>query len=120
MIELVYKIGVEPNPKKTVEAIILLMQSANRYINETEFWNMKNQEEAETVVVTLCEALRSMAVLMWPVMPRYSEKLFGLFGTKAVGPNGTTLKDCKIELRKDRPVKLNMQAKKNVFIKRIK
>lgn len=61
-----------------------LISRANKYIDETEPWNLAKDEtkrdELESVMVHLAESLRITAILLQPVMPRTARDMFEQLG----------------------------------------
>lgn len=72
---------------KGLISIWKLIGSANRYIVETEPWALAKSEDKRprlnTVMNTLMECLRVIAVLINPIMPETSEKMFSQMGLDA-------------------------------------
>ena len=69
----------------TVEAIINLAKRSNKYIDETMPWALAKDESKKerlgTVLYNLLESIRFLAILLKPVMPETSEKIFEQIGT---------------------------------------
>lgn len=61
-----------------------LISRANKYIDETEPWNLAKDEakraDLESVMVHLAESLRITAILLQPVMPRTARDMFEQLG----------------------------------------
>lgn len=61
-----------------------LISRANKYIDETEPWNLAKDEEKraelESVMVHLAESLRITAILLQPVMPHTARDIFEQLG----------------------------------------
>ena len=68
-----------------VEAIINLAKRSNKYIDETMPWALAKDESKKerlgTVLYNLLESIRFLAILLKPVMPETSEKIFEQIGT---------------------------------------
>lgn len=68
-----------------VEAIINLAKRSNKYIDETMPWALAKEEGKKerlgTVLYNLLESIRFIAILLQPVMPKTSEKIFEQIGT---------------------------------------
>jgi methionyl-tRNA synthetase len=57
-----------------------LINEANRYINETKPWEIKDKSELGGVLYELLETLRFIAVLLYPFMPITAEKIMEQLG----------------------------------------
>jgi methionyl-tRNA synthetase len=59
----------------------------NGYVTETEPWKVAKDEsrkaELDAILYNTAEALRALAVLLHPVMPETTEKLWSSIGAKA-------------------------------------
>lgn len=68
-----------------VEAIINLAKRSNKYIDETMPWALAKDESKRerlgTVLYNLLESIRFLAILLKPIMPETSEKIFEQIGT---------------------------------------
>jgi methionyl-tRNA synthetase len=68
----------------------------NRYIVVNEPWQLhkkQDQQRLATVLYTILEALRWVAVLLQPIMPGSAEKMLGQLGLPASAPEGRSLAD---------------------------
>ncbi|MCL2157790.1 MAG: methionine--tRNA ligase [Oscillospiraceae bacterium] len=72
---------------KTAEAIdslLAILNRANKYIDETEPWALSKDEDKKarlgTVLYNLLESIRISGVLLSPIMPETSEKIFSQLG----------------------------------------
>ncbi|MCS7064499.1 MAG: methionine--tRNA ligase [Methylacidiphilales bacterium] len=66
-----------------LEAVWSRIQRANRYVEERAPWRLAKEqrlEELDRVLVTLCEAIRRIGLLLEPVMPTTSRKVMGFLG----------------------------------------
>lgn len=63
---------------KALDDIWAVIGQANRYVDEQGPWSLKKTDPARmhTVLYTLAEVLRCLALLVWPFMPQAMEKLF--------------------------------------------
>ncbi|MEV6103301.1 methionine--tRNA ligase [Streptomyces sp. NPDC051940] len=83
------KIGEELDFAGGIEAVFGLVKKVNLYLTEQEPWKVaKDTSEAAqarlaTIIYTAAEALRATAVLLNPVMPATSEKLWASLGAGA-------------------------------------
>lgn len=70
-----------------LDTVWSLIARANKYIDETEPWNLAKDEERraelESVMVHLAESLRIIALLIQPVMPETSKSIFEQLGLEA-------------------------------------
>jgi methionyl-tRNA synthetase len=59
----------------------------NGYVTETEPWKVAKDEsrkvELDAILYNTAEALRALAVLLHPIMPETTEKLWASIGAKA-------------------------------------
>lgn len=53
---------------------------ANKYINETKPWKIKNKEKLGNILYNLMETLRYVAILIYPFMPETAEKIMKQLG----------------------------------------
>ncbi len=69
-----------------VDAVLSLLRRANKYIDETQPWvlakNEDSKERLATVLYNLLEAIRWGAVMLAPIIPSTSEKIFAQLGTE--------------------------------------
>lgn len=63
-----------------------IIGDCNRYIDATQPWvlgkNPDEKERLDTVLYVLAEALRFVAVLLWPYMPATPDKIYGQIGIR--------------------------------------
>ncbi len=68
-----------------IDEVMTLLRRANKYIDETTPWTLAKdealKERLETVIYNLLETIRTAAVLLFPVIPETSEKIFAQIGT---------------------------------------
>ncbi|MGP7960284.1 methionine--tRNA ligase [Sanguibacter sp. A247] len=74
-------------PHEAINAIWTLVDAANHYVTDTEPWKVAKDPAAggdggrlATILVTLAESLRSLAVLLHPVLPKATESLWEQLG----------------------------------------
>ena len=74
-------------PHEAISAVWTLVDAANHYITDTEPWKVAKDEtqtgqggRLATILVTAAEALRSLAVLLHPVIPQATERLWESLG----------------------------------------
>ncbi len=61
-----------------LDATWLLVRRANRYVEETAPWTLKDDAQRErlhTVLYTLLESLRWISAMVWPVMPDAAQRM---------------------------------------------
>lgn len=68
-----------------IEEVLVMLRRANKYIDETTPWALAKDESMrarlETVIYNLLETIRVAAVLLTPIIPDTSKKIFGQLGT---------------------------------------
>jgi len=57
-----------------------LVNEANKYINETKPWQIKDEKELSGILYNLLETLRFTSILLYPFMPSTAEKIFEQIG----------------------------------------
>ena len=71
------------------ECAMLMLRRANKYIDETMPWALAKDESAKerlgTVLYNLLEMIRIGAILLAPIIPATSEKIFAMLKTDARG-----------------------------------
>jgi methionyl-tRNA synthetase len=83
------KIGEELDFQGGILAVFDFVKQVNGYITEQEPWKVAKDESAEgqarlaTILYTAAESLRAVAVLLNPVMPDTSRKLWDSLGAEA-------------------------------------
>jgi methionyl-tRNA synthetase len=68
-----------------LEALWTLVRALNKYVDTSQPWTLFKQqrrEELGTVMYTLLEAMRKVAVHLWPVMPEESEAMLAQLGDR--------------------------------------
>ncbi|MBQ7669359.1 MAG: methionine--tRNA ligase [Clostridia bacterium] len=72
-----------------IDDVMALLRRANKYIDETTPWALAKdeakKERLETVIYNLLEAIRIGAVLLAPIIPETSEKIYAQLGTDKTG-----------------------------------
>ena len=63
-----------------LSAIWQTIAVANRYVNETKPWRIKDKEKLGNVLYNLLETLRYVAILIYPFMPETAEKIMEQVG----------------------------------------
>jgi methionyl-tRNA synthetase len=81
----------EVAPHRAIDAMWVLCRAANKYIDEAAPWSeAKKGDEAkgrvDTILATALEALRFIALLLWPVMPEVSDRIFAQLGRDKIAP----------------------------------
>lgn len=77
-----------------LESLWDLVRALNKYVDSAAPWTLhKNgeQETLSTVMYTLMECMRKIALHLWPVMPAAAETLLGQLGQPAPDPQQTSL-----------------------------
>ncbi len=68
-----------------IEEVLVMLRRANKYIDETTPWALAKDESMkarlETVIYNLLEVIRVAAVLLTPIIPDTSKKIFDQLGT---------------------------------------
>lgn len=68
---------------RALDALWELVRACNKYVDEAQPWALNKAGDTErlgTVMYTLLEAMRKIAVQLWPVMPETSEKMLVQLG----------------------------------------
>ena len=71
------------NLNQSIDQILKLVRSTNRYIENQAPWNLAkegNQERLETVLYVGCEVLRILSALFYPLLPNKSLRIRELLG----------------------------------------
>lgn len=71
--------------RKSLVSIWSFVASANWYVDKTEPWSLEkkgNISKLKTVIYNLCESLRLLAIVTYPIMPVDMEKLWTQLGIK--------------------------------------
>lgn len=66
-----------------LESLWVLVRALNKYVDASQPWALFKQEQTDllgTVMYTLLEGMRKVAVHLWPVMPEQSETMLGQLG----------------------------------------
>jgi len=73
------------NFREALISVWSFVASANWYVDKTEPWSLEKKEDIgklKTVIYNLCESLRLLAVVIYPIMPVAIEKLWTQLGIK--------------------------------------
>ncbi len=73
------------NPASALTSIWEIVQSANRYIDQSAPWNLEKMGKRDllnTVIYTLLETLRKLSILLYPFIPDTAEKIQEQLGYK--------------------------------------
>ena len=66
-----------------VEFIVNALFAANKYFNDQEPWNKKNdQKRLNTIIYTSLELIRKISIMLYPIIPTSSLKCLGAFNIK--------------------------------------
>ena len=72
-----------------ITAVKEFIEAVNGYVTEQEPWVLAkdpaNRARLETVLYTICESLRAIAVLYNPLMPKKMQDLWGQLGADGLG-----------------------------------
>ena len=72
-----------------IDSAMVMLRRANKYIDETTPWTLAKEDACrarlETVIYNLLETIRIGALLLYPVIPETSDKIFGMIGTDKTG-----------------------------------
>ncbi|MBW3019465.1 methionine--tRNA ligase [Candidatus Woesearchaeota archaeon] len=79
---------------RCAERIWEFIAACNRYINETEPWKVKDKKKLGTIIYTLIESLRNIAILVSAFIPESAEQI-----SKQIGQKLGRLQD--VEFRKN-------------------
>lgn len=65
-------------------AVMTIARRSNKYIDETTPWVLAKEESGRerlgSVMYNLCESIRIISLLLYPLMPKSCEKIFGQIG----------------------------------------
>ena len=89
----------------------------NQYLNVSKFWKTTNKNEQYAVIGTASEALRVISILLYPIIPRYSEIVMKYF---KMDNKERSLERCKIENKKEVVLNYDQNIRNDLFIRRIK
>ncbi len=66
--------------------------SANKYFNDQEPWNKKNDlDRLNTIIYVSLELIRKISILMYPIIPETSLKALNIFNIKEKDINFNSL-----------------------------
>ncbi|MGJ4752567.1 methionine--tRNA ligase [Leptospira kmetyi] len=94
----IIKIAYEQkNYARVMREITRLGDTVNRYVNDNAPWKLikENPEKTREVVTTVLNASRILAVYLYPVVPKVSEKIYALLGLKET-PKFHDLEELKV------------------------
>eukprot|EP00826_Nyctotherus_ovalis_P035865 TRINITY_DN3118_c0_g2_i2.p1 TRINITY_DN3118_c0_g2~~TRINITY_DN3118_c0_g2_i2.p1 ORF type:complete len:213 (-),score=60.24 TRINITY_DN3118_c0_g2_i2:122-760(-) len=111
--ETVYKTTM----KGSLQTVIGLIQQTNQYLNASEFWTAKNKQEQHTIIATASEALRVISVLLYPVVPSYSELLLKYF---RVQEKDRVLDKCRIEAGRSVEIRYDWSVRDKLFMRKLR
>ena len=88
--------------------------AANKYFNDQEPWNKKNDtERLNTIIYVSLELIRKISILMYPIIPETSLKALNIFNIKEKDINFNSLLNNEF-------LKQGMKINKiNILIKKI-
>jgi methionyl-tRNA synthetase len=69
-----------------LESLWVLVRALNKYVDASQPWALFKQEQTDllgTVLYTLLEGMRKVAVHLWPVMPEESEAMLAQLGERS-------------------------------------
>ncbi|MCQ4336362.1 MAG: methionine--tRNA ligase [Sulfolobales archaeon] len=72
--------------KAGTEELLKLAREGNAYLNQREPWALAktNKEEAGNVLTIGVNSARTIAIMLYPLMPRHAEKLYNMLGLSNV------------------------------------
>ena len=83
--EIIRKKIDEQNINFYIEFIVNSLFDANKYFNDQEPWNQKNNKiRLNTIVYTTLEIVRKLSFLLYPIIPNSSLKALNIFDIKKV------------------------------------
>jgi methionyl-tRNA synthetase len=102
---------------EALESLWEFIRALNKYVDSSAPWTLfkhKQMDELATVIYTLLESLRKIAINLWPVMPSSAEKMLEQLGLVAadVVKNGIS---CEIESFGTLKPGLNLAKSSNLF-----
>ena len=81
--EIIRKKIDEQNINFYIEFIVNSLFDANKYFNDQEPWNQKNNKiRLNTIVYTTLEIVRKLSFLLYPIIPNSSLKALNIFDIK--------------------------------------
>ena len=89
-----------------LKIVINLSFKANKYFNDLEPWSLKksNTERMNTILYTVLNQIRSISILLNPIMPRSTNKILNSLGINENQKNLKNLEDHKF-LKPDSKIK---------------
>ena len=68
------------------EEILKLARDGNAYLNLRAPWNLikKDKDEAGTVLTIATNSLRTISIMLYPLMPSYADKLHNMLGLEGI------------------------------------
>ena len=77
-----------------VDFIVNVLFDANKYFNDQEPWNKKNDKKRlNTIIYTSLELIRKISIMLYPIIPSSSIKSLGAFNIKEKDILFDTIKD---------------------------
>ena len=77
-----------------IEFIVNSLFDANKYFNDEEPWNKKNDKiRLNTIVYTSLELIRKISIMLYPIIPSSSIKSLGIFNIKEKDINFESIKE---------------------------
>ena len=79
-----------------LEGLWELIRALNKYVDTAAPWALAKANDTErlhTVLYTLLEYMRKIAIFLWPVMPGKAEEMLTLLGQKPAGAKGFSFAD---------------------------
>ena len=79
-----------------VDFIVNVLFGANKYFNDQEPWNKKNDKKRlNTIIYTSLELIRKISIMLYPIIPSSSIKSLGVFNIKEKDILFDTIKEHK-------------------------
>lgn len=101
------------------DAVMALLHASNNFFESARPWELKNGNEdakrkLETIISLTMESLRVSGIILWPIIPEFSEKLLRRLNIPA---DQRVWKDTKLSLRKVSHSLVDLES--NILFKRI-
>ena len=96
-----------------VDFIVNALFDANKYFNDQEPWNKKNdQERLNTIIYTSLELIRKISIMLYPIIPASSLKCLAAFNIKEKDIQFETIKENNYLKSNDKISKIDILFKK--------
>ena len=96
-----------------VDFIVNSLFDANKYFNDEEPWNKKDDiNRLNAIIYTSLELIRKISILMYPIIPSSSLKSLNIFKIKEEEISFESIKDNKYLMKKNKISKIDILFKK--------